>query len=249
MRGVFDEEELKPAKTGRDTELTLGSGTLLAIFFGLMLICGLCFGLGYSAGRRAAPAIVASAPQSTPDQEPLQATGSIPKPSAADQTPIVPPQTADATAAPGVASTTGPNPAQNLAQNQNPAQNQSAAAPNLPAPVIAAGSPAQTEVHPAFAAESNQTAQTASAENVHPAVQAALPPSAQLMVQIAAVSNPEDASVLVNALRNRGYQVTVRKNLTDNLIHVRIGPFATRELADQWRLKLLNDGYNAIIQP
>ena len=50
MRGVFDEEEQRPAHQRRDRELTLGSGTLLAIFFGLVLICGVCFGLGYSVG-------------------------------------------------------------------------------------------------------------------------------------------------------------------------------------------------------
>jgi len=33
------------------------------------------------------------------------------------------------------------------------------------------------------------------------------------------------------------------------LIHVRIGPFKTRDEADAWRQKLLNDGYNAIVQP
>ena len=69
------------------------------------------------------------------------------------------------------------------------------------------------------------------------------------MVQIAAVSNPEDAEVLVEALRKRNYPVTVRREPGDNFIHVRIGPFATRAIADQWRMKLLNDGYNAVIQP
>ena len=48
------------------------------------------------------------------------------------------------------------------------------------------------------------------------------------MVQIAAVSNQEDADVLISALRKRGYAVTVRRDPADNLIHVRIGPFATR---------------------
>jgi DedD protein len=70
-----------------------------------------------------------------------------------------------------------------------------------------------------------------------------------LMVQIAAVSNPEDADVLVNALRKRGYAVTAHRDAADGLIHVRIGPFSNRNEANNWRLKLLNDGYNAIVQP
>jgi cell division septation protein DedD len=69
------------------------------------------------------------------------------------------------------------------------------------------------------------------------------------MVQIAAVSHPEDADVLVNALRKRNYAVTARREAADGLIHVRIGPFSSRDEANEWRLKLMNDGYNAIVQP
>jgi cell division septation protein DedD len=68
-------------------------------------------------------------------------------------------------------------------------------------------------------------------------------------VQIAAVSHPEDAEVLVNALRKRGYAVTVSQDAADSLLHVRVGPFGSRAEALQWRQKLLNDGYNAIVQP
>ena len=68
------------------------------------------------------------------------------------------------------------------------------------------------------------------------------------MVQIAAVSRAEDADVLVIALRKRGYAVTERRELGDNLIHVQTGPFASRNDANTMRQKLLNDGYNAIMQ-
>jgi cell division septation protein DedD len=73
--------------------------------------------------------------------------------------------------------------------------------------------------------------------------------SSGLMVQIAAVSHQEDAEVLEGALRKRGYTVTVRRDNADSLLHVRIGPFKSRDEADRWRQKLLNDGYNAIVQP
>jgi cell division septation protein DedD len=69
------------------------------------------------------------------------------------------------------------------------------------------------------------------------------------MVQIAAVSHQEDADVLVGALRKRGYAVSARRDPVDSLIHVRIGPFNDRDEANRWRTKLLNDGYNAMIQP
>lgn len=69
------------------------------------------------------------------------------------------------------------------------------------------------------------------------------------MVQVAAISNVDDARVLVDALRKRGFNVSAMRGSTDNLIHVRIGPFATRSEADAMSRKLLNDGYNAIVQP
>jgi DedD protein len=69
------------------------------------------------------------------------------------------------------------------------------------------------------------------------------------MVQVAAVSHPEDAGVLVNALRKRGYAVNAQRETSDGLIHVRIGPFATHDEANRMCTRLLNDGYNAIVQP
>ena len=35
----------------QDTEITLGAGKMLALFFGLVALCGLFFGLGFSLGR------------------------------------------------------------------------------------------------------------------------------------------------------------------------------------------------------
>ncbi len=70
----------------------------------------------------------------------------------------------------------------------------------------------------------------------------------QPMVQIAAVSRPQDADVLVAALRQRGYGVVVRSEPQDHLLHVQVGPFANRMQAAQIKQKLLSDGYNAIIK-
>ena len=81
------------------------------------------------------------------------------------------------------------------------------------------------------------------------AVEPATAPTAGLMVQIAAVMHPEDAEVLVGALRKRGYAVSVRRVATDSLIHVQVGPFKSRDEAYRWRQRLLDDGYNAIVEP
>lgn len=68
------------------------------------------------------------------------------------------------------------------------------------------------------------------------------------MVQIAAISNPADANVLVGALQKRGYAVTARHLPGDSLIHVQAGPFATRAEANATKQKLLSDGYNAFLR-
>jgi len=54
--------------SSEDTEITLGTGKLLFLFFGLVGICALFFGLGYSLGRKSEPAITtasAAVPQPT----------------------------------------------------------------------------------------------------------------------------------------------------------------------------------------
>lgn len=56
---MVEEEE----KESTDTEITLGMKSLLGVFFGSVLVCGVFFGLGYSLGRGSArPAPAAAEP-------------------------------------------------------------------------------------------------------------------------------------------------------------------------------------------
>ena len=79
MRGFLDDDDFEPTpQPKRDTELTLGFATLLGIFFGLVILCGLCFGLGYEVGRSSA-----SPPVTLPPGTPAKVTASsAAKPSA-----------------------------------------------------------------------------------------------------------------------------------------------------------------------
>jgi len=56
--------------SAEDTEITLGTGKLLVLFFGLVGVCALFFALGYSLGRKSEPTIAAAsaavAPQTVP---------------------------------------------------------------------------------------------------------------------------------------------------------------------------------------
>ncbi|WP_420237270.1 SPOR domain-containing protein [Telmatobacter bradus] len=223
MRGYFDEgpEESKPGR--RDAELTLGGGTLLAIFFGLVLLCGLCFGLGYEVGRNGATAMV-----TLPAGTPAKTASVAPSAPAASSKP-------QAASAPATAAAENPAP-----QSQEPA---------LPAVQLSVPSSAQPKAapQPQPKAQPPAPAQSATHAPQTSASSASAAGSAPLMVQIAAVANPEDGDVLVAALRKHGYSVSARRE-GDNLIHVRIGPFTSRDEANRWRQKLLSDGYNAQVQ-
>jgi DedD protein len=234
MRGVFDEEDAQQAAPQRDTELTLGSMTLLLIFFGLVLLCGLCFGMGYSLGHRESQGSSAGSAVPADAQTTAHADSAHAKPSANAQTASRPQSTTavnqQAPAPSSAASTSAPNPVVATAGGSLNESSQSAQPVQVKPALGSAANPVQTG--------------RPSASAVGPALT-----SGALMVQIAAVSQTEDADVLMGALRRRGYAVVSRREPLDGLIHVRIGPFKTRDEADTWRQKLLNDGYNAIVQP
>ncbi len=56
------------ASKSQDTEITLDVGKMLALFFGLVALCGVFFGLGFSTGRKSAGSALldTSQPTATP---------------------------------------------------------------------------------------------------------------------------------------------------------------------------------------
>ena len=225
MKTTFDEEEDLSAqryqRDPNDREITLGSATLLAIFFGLVLLCGLFFGMGYTLGRRA-PVQTAADAADRGTTAALISDGRS-KPSASAQAPVPQPMiddtpTPDPQPDAGSSGASGDTSAgATKAQVQETALQTATVKPAMPTPSDAA----------------------TRANGISPN---------GIMVQIAAVSNQPDADVLVGALRRHGYTVTVRRDAADALLHVQVGPFATRAEANAMRQKLLADGYNAILK-
>jgi DedD protein len=76
----------------------------------------------------------------------------------------------------------------------------------------------------------------------------AVAPSGTFMVQIAAVSSQDIADIEVAALKKYGYDVVIRHEPTDQLLHVQIGPYATRKEAEAMRQNILAHGFNAIVK-
>jgi DedD protein len=56
--------------SSQDTEITLGTGKLLVLFFGLVGICALFFALGYSLGRKSEPTVAAASAAVPPQVSP-----------------------------------------------------------------------------------------------------------------------------------------------------------------------------------
>ena len=225
MRTLLDAEEEEVSKAA---EITLSTASLLGIFFGLVLICGVFFGFGYSTGRGtgqgAQAAALGNVPAAAEPDETAKAANLVaPEPVQQDdmQAPVkaVPPSVRDSKPADAVIP-------------------EKAAKEDAPAPrsEVAAVKPSAAQQNTVLAAA------TASSE------QSAVPATSQPMVQIAAVARREDADVLVSALRQRGYGVVIRSDPQDQLLHVQVGPFANRMQATAIKQKLLSDGYNAIIK-
>jgi DedD protein len=215
MRTLFDTEEEDKLES-KASEITLSTASLLGIFFGLVLICGVFFGFGYSMGRGTGLVSHVKAPVDADN-----VADATPPPPAPAPAPI-------ATEQPQPPASVAPAPAVKAPVKEETSENDVPAKPVTPV----LSKPAPGKEAPAYVPPMDT------------------PPNAggKPMVQIAAVSRPEDAYVLVSALRQHGYGVVIRSEPQDKLLHVQVGPFADLVQAAAMKQKLLSDGYNAIIK-
>lgn len=213
----------------QDTEFTLSTGKLLAFFFGMVVICGIFFSLGYGVGRNSSSAasttVIDSSSLST-----VQNSGAA-KPSASK------PVTSTEMAALQVAT-------QQNEQNLCVQGDSNCLYPS------AESSSGNRVVDSPKASPSNKAADATNkaSTNTTPELSSGGQPAAGFMVQVAAVSKQEDADALVNALRKKQYPVFVVNLASSNLFHVQVGPFAQQKDAEAMRSKLVSDGYNAILK-
>ena len=250
MNSLFDEDGREETKS--DADLTLGIGSLLSIFFGVVLICGIFFGFGYSMGRRNARSTIlppaTSPPQAAAAAPPLpenELRGAPLKPQVPDTASAPPSDSADSTPDKASAKPAAPSSAKQAAPDNSPAKPSRTARvvePATPDPSLSAvpythRAPLPTKPH------AGTMAPLAQAPGDSPIV-----PGQPIMVQIAAVSRQEDANVLAGALRKRGFNPTVRPGTSDKFFHVQVGPFTDKTEAETIKQHLLADGYNAIVK-
>lgn len=250
MKYLFEGEEEERETLGRrsaarrtdspETEITLGTRSILSIFFGLVLICAVFFGLGYSVGRGSTVRLLA---ETAPSEPAATQESHIAKPSAQQSLSAVEPAPAETGGEQAAGSKGAGSQEEAGAAEPRPV-------PAEPSPAVlssvkpaAGGNPARVENEPASSAGSS----AAPALQRTAGVQNALTASSY-MVQIAAVRIPEDANILVKALKEHGYTASARNEPQDQLLHIQLGPFTSRAEANTMRARLIADGYNAVVK-
>lgn len=201
-----------------DREVTLNTGMILGIFFGLVLLCGGFFGFGYKMGSHKVVAPVeTSAVESSPAPT---ANFSSFKPAAGS------PNGSNSSSA------ARRNDAE-AADARSAREDAATAEPPEAAPIVRE-SAAPPTAHSATLPVAPTTAVPEGAGN--------------FLVQVAAVTHREDAVLLINALRAKGYPVSAHTQPQDQFFHIQVGPFPTHQEAEAAKQKLLADGYQPIIK-
>ena len=203
----------------QDTEITLGTGKMLALFFGLVALNGAFFGMGYSLGKAGSHVPLGAVEQPA-------GTGPAIRPYAMKsgaQAANSPPDNGNLSFYKAVEQK------QPSAQLETAAQNSpSANAPSASAPPAPAAEPKPSDSAP-------DAATVLSTNNY--------------FVQVAAVTKQDDAQALVDALKKKQYMAfATNSSQTDKLYHVQVGPFGDVKEAEATKAKLVGDGYNPILK-
>ncbi|HEV2992446.1 MAG TPA: SPOR domain-containing protein [Candidatus Angelobacter sp.] len=202
-----------------DAEITLGTGKLLGIFFGLAAICAVFFTIGYMLGRSSA----AGAKTEIVNSIPSGSTAN--KPSAANSKP------------PDIVVQNCPAGSANCQPTPMTADSANVQA--------VAGNPQSQPSNTTDNAATNATSSPPSAPNAEIKNVSA---GSSFIVQVAAVSKQEDAEYLVAALRKKQYPVFLAAGGGDTYFRVQVGPFTDAKEAEATRARLAGEGYNPIIK-
>jgi DedD protein len=177
-----------------DTEITLGTGKMLGLFFGLVILCAVFFGMGYTMGKSA----VKSAPELLPS--PSTSTGTRPLASRPSGMPAPAPQAAQQQPVPPTDTSASASP--------NPATTSPQSAP-------AAEQPAATGYFVQVAAVSKQEDAEALVESLkghqYPAIIASAPSDKLFHVQVGPFTDIKDAEATRAKLVSDGYSPILKK--------------------------------------
>jgi cell division septation protein DedD len=190
--------------TSEDTEITLGTGKMLALFFGLVALCAVFFGVGFSLGRSSVKIASPDFPATT------TVTTGGPRPSAVKTTSTTAP--ADMTFYKAVSSKDG---------NSQPAP-QEASAPAPDAPSAAAAATPDPTTAPPMNSYFVQVAAVSKAEDAealvdalkkkqYPAFSTTTPTDKLIHVQVGPYADIKDAELMRAKLVSDGYNPILKR--------------------------------------
>jgi len=190
--------------TSQDTEITLGTGKMLALFFGLVAVCAVFFGMGFSLGRSSVRIMSPDLPAATP------ATSASLRPSAVKTTSTTPP--ADMTFYKAVQS-------KDDTSQSAPPETATSASETSPAPAPAATDPATApplnayfvQVAAVSKAEDAEALVDALKKKQYPAFQTGTPTDKLIHVQVGPYADIKDAEAMRAKLVSDGYNPIVKK--------------------------------------
>jgi DedD protein len=229
-----------------DTEITLGMGKLLGLFFLLAAICGVFFSIGYSLGKSTGREQALNDLPANTAVESTASTSGDDKPSAtiamkSSGEPAAEAQAANAKTSADLTfykAVKQSDAATHLSGNQTVDTTADAEKPLLK--------------ENAAVKKKDVIASNDAGTKVPSEMKRATPVTGPgtFVVQIAALSREDDAVALAGALRKKSYNVFVVNNpiTNDKLYHVQVGPFASLLEADAMKLKLTGEGYNPIVK-
>lgn len=192
----------------RETEITLGMGKLLLLFFGLVALCAVFFALGYNLGRSAAsPALADRTPAAADTAKQANKSGAASGSKAADLTFYKAVEQSDSN--PQLSPVQGPAAASNGVADTSPAQS-TAAAPDTTT------LPSANSYYVQVAAVSKQEDAEALVEALkrkqYPAFTASGSSADRLFhVQVGPYSDIKDAEIMRAKLTNDGYNPILKK--------------------------------------
>ena len=213
--------DLENPEEANPSEITLGTGKLLGLFFALVILCGLSLATGFAIGRNTVRQPALAANIGAGNAAPLSSTASL-KPAAGS---FVPQPACDT-----------PNPA------QAPASAPAATAPAAAEDMTFYNSVKQKEPHAKLTPAPEPPKAAAPVPARATSSTSAL--GAGFLVQIAAVSKKEDADLLRETLQKQHYPVIILNPPGDRLYHVQVGPYADQAQADAIRARLHDSGFN-----
>ena len=187
--------------TSQDTEITLGTGKMLGLFFGLVALCAVFFGMGFSLGRSSVRIASPDLPAATPAANPSL------RPSAVKTTSATPP--ADMTFYKAVESKDG----------NSPTAKDTAETAAATAPVAAAADPAAPpslnsyflQVAAVTKAEDAEALVDALKKKQYPAFSTNAPTDTLIHVQVGPYPDIKDAELARGKLVGDGYNPILKK--------------------------------------